>query len=44
MPTRDTEIRKTLENILEYVGADLEFVNDATLQTYMERLLSKFDS
>lgn len=41
----DEEIRKTLRNIFEYIGLDYrkvdEYSNNATLQTYLERLINK---
>ena len=35
------EIKQTLRNILEYVGADCEYANHARLQTWLEQLIKK---
>ena len=36
----DIEIQKTLRDILEYIGGiDPKFASDATLRTYLERLI-----
>ena len=35
------EIRKTLKDIMEYIGADTEYADNAQLQTYLEWLIKK---
>ena len=35
----EKEIRKTLKSILEYIGADISYADNAQLQTYMENLI-----
>ena len=37
----EKEIRNTLKTILEYVGADIKYADDAQLQTYLEWLIGK---
>ena len=37
----DREVRKTLRDIFEYIGIDKSLANDATLRTYLERLIRK---
>ena len=35
------EIKQTLRNILQYIGADSEYANHAQLQTWLEQLIKK---
>ena len=37
----ESEISKTLRAILEYIGADVKYAQDAQLQTYLEWLVEK---
>ena len=32
-------VKETLKNILEYIGADMEYADYAELQTYLENLV-----
>ena len=40
----EKEIRNTLISILEYVGADTKYADDAQLQSYLEWLIGKAKS
>ena len=35
----ELEIRKTLKSILEYIGVDISYAENAQLQTYLENLI-----
>jgi len=35
------EIRETLKDILEYLEVDVDYANNAQLQTYLENLINK---
>ena len=37
----DREVRKTLRDIFRYIGVDISLAEDATLRTYLERLIRK---
>ena len=37
----DNEIRKTLEDICIYIGISTHWKDDATVRTYIERLIKK---
>ncbi len=39
----DREIRSTLRDIFSYIGIDENLSNDATVRTYMERLIRKLN-
>lgn len=38
---QDKEIRKTLRDIFEYLGVDINNADDAQLRTYLEWLINK---
>lgn len=40
-PIDDPDVRKTLRDIISYVGADIECARSAQLQTYIEWLVEK---
>ena len=37
----DKEIKETLRDIFIYIGVSLEWAEDATIRTYIERLITK---
>ena len=37
----DKDIRNTLKSILEYIGADIKYADNAQLQTYLENLIKR---
>ncbi len=37
----DEDIKKTLKNILEYVGADMKYAEYAQLRTWLENLIKR---
>jgi hypothetical protein len=42
MTEQTAEIKKTLRDIFTYIGGiDLEYVNNATVQSYIERLIKR---
>jgi hypothetical protein len=38
---QEREIKKTLKQIFEYTGTDLEYVNNAQIITYVEWLIGR---
>ena len=40
----DKEIRKTLKNIFRHIGVETSWAHDATLRTFLERLIRKSQS
>jgi len=39
--TIDEDIKKTLENILEFIGADLKYAEYAQLHVWIEQLIKR---
>ena len=37
----DKDIKNTLRNILEFIGADIKYVEYAQLQTWLEQLIQR---